>query len=82
MTKVLRYIAIGLLFIGTQIDGFSQCSMCRAVIESDVSAEGTQVSSGINAGIVYLMGFPYLLIFGFLAYVFKDQLRGMVADLF
>jgi hypothetical protein len=82
MRTVIQYAAIALLFVLAQVEGFSQCSMCRAVIESDVSAEGTQVSSGINAGIVYLMGFPYLLIFGFLAYVFKDQLKGMVADLF
>ena len=35
-----------------------QCSMCRAVVESDISGKGT----GINNGIVYLMAFPYTLV--------------------
>lgn len=37
---------------------YGQCSMCRAVVESDVSGKG----SGINNGIVYLMAFPYILV--------------------
>ena len=36
----------------------AQCSMCRAVVESDISGKGT----GINNGIVYLMAFPYALV--------------------
>lgn len=36
----------------------AQCSMCRAVVESDISGKG----SGINNGIVYLMAFPYVLV--------------------
>lgn len=36
----------------------AQCSMCRAVVESDISGKGT----GINNGIVYLMAFPYVLV--------------------
>ena len=36
----------------------AQCSMCRAVVESDISGKG----SGINNGIVYLMAFPYALV--------------------
>ncbi|MFT4753871.1 MAG: hypothetical protein ACI9GM_000470 [Salibacteraceae bacterium] len=37
---------------------YGQCSMCRAVVETDISGKG----SGINNGIVYLMAFPYLLV--------------------
>lgn len=59
----------------------AQCAMCKAVLESEVSIEGAERSKGINSGILYLMGFPYLLIFGFIAYIFKDKLRGMVADM-
>lgn len=36
----------------------AQCSMCRAVVETDISGKG----SGINNGIVYLMAFPYALV--------------------
>ena len=33
----------------------AQCSMCRAVLESE---EGQQTAKGINNGIVYLMAIP------------------------
>ena len=38
---------------------WSQCSMCRAVLESE---EGQQTAKGINNGIVYLMAIPYILV--------------------
>ncbi|MFQ3351543.1 MAG: hypothetical protein ACI914_000790 [Candidatus Marivariicella framensis] len=37
----------------------AQCSMCRAVLESE---EGQQTAKGINNGIVYLMAIPYILV--------------------
>jgi len=37
----------------------AQCSMCRAVLESE---EGQQTAKGINDGIVYLMAIPYILV--------------------
>ena len=40
------------------LDTYSQCAMCRAVVEQG----GEEVAEGINSGIVYLMAFPYLLI--------------------
>jgi hypothetical protein len=39
----------------------AQCSMCRAVLESE---EGQATAKGINNGIVYLMAMPYLLVAG------------------
>ena len=39
----------------------AQCSMCRAVLESE---EGQATAKGINDGIVYLMAMPYLLVGG------------------
>jgi len=37
---------------------YSQCAMCRAVVEQG----GEEVAEGINSGIVYLMAFPYILV--------------------
>ena len=37
----------------------AQCSMCRAVLESE---EGQQTARGINDGIIYLMAIPYILV--------------------
>lgn len=39
----------------------AQCSMCRAVLESE---EGQVTAKGINDGIVYLMAIPYILVAG------------------
>ena len=40
-------------------DAYSQCSMCRAVLESE---EGQLTAKGINNGILYLMAIPYFLV--------------------
>ncbi|MEO9571067.1 MAG: hypothetical protein ABJH82_09725 [Polaribacter sp.] len=53
-----------LLMVFTSKVSFSQCAMCKAVVENgDVS-----MAEGVNNGITYLMIFPYLLI-GVLFYV-------------
>nr|WP_244183345.1 hypothetical protein [Polaribacter sejongensis] len=43
---------------------FSQCAMCKAVVENGDSS----MAEGINNGITYLMVFPYLLV-GLLLFV-------------
>ena len=37
---------------------FSQCAMCKAVVENGDS----DMAEGINSGIIYLMIFPYLFL--------------------
>ncbi len=51
-------LTLVLFFLGS-IDVEAQCSMCRAVLESE---EGQQTAKGINNGIVYLMAIPYVLV--------------------
>ena len=46
------------LIIGIQ-ETYSQCSMCRAVLQSE---EGQATAKGINNGILYLMAIPYILV--------------------
>lgn len=47
----------------------AQCSMCRAVLET----ESTQTAAeGINDGIMYLMIFPYLLMGGVAYFVWRS----------
>ena len=45
----------------------AQCSMCRAVLESE---KGMSTAKGINDGILYLMSIPYILVFivGYMVY--------------
>ena len=55
-----KVIAFSILFFFIFIYSIhSQCSMCRAVIESE---EGQATAKGINDGIVYLMAIPYILV--------------------
>jgi len=53
----IKIILLFLLIIS--FDSYSQCSMCRAVIESQ---EGQEMAEGINDGIKYLAIIPYILV--------------------
>ena len=59
----IKYSRITILFVLTLLflNDFvsAQCSMCRAVLESE---QGLQTAKGINDGIVYLMVIPYILV--------------------
>jgi hypothetical protein len=56
-SKVLLGVIL-LLFISSDVV-YGQCSMCRAVLQSE---EGQATAKGINNGILYLMAIPYLLV--------------------
>lgn len=78
MRKVVSIVAfitlIGLLFAPELVD--AQCSMCRAVTESNQQADDAfTVGNGLNNAIVYLMFMPYILaaIFGYA--FFREPLK-------
>lgn len=54
MKNWIVLISILALFV---IDSQAQCSMCRAVVENNADNLG----KGLNNGILYLMGFPYII---------------------
>jgi len=60
MYKKYTIILFIILFLIIEIEvTYSQCSMCRAVLQSE---EGKATAKGINNGILYLMAIPYLLV--------------------
>ncbi len=63
-----RVIIILISFIFSINYGFSQCAMCRAVLES---SENQGMAEGINDGIVYLAFLPYLLVFFLIFIVYQ-----------
>ncbi|WP_242927072.1 hypothetical protein [Pontibacter vulgaris] len=69
MASMLVFVLI--LSVG---NAYSQCAMCRATVESNVGTGSkepeSEVGSGLNTGILYLMVIPYLLVgtVGFLWY--------------
>ena len=74
ITKVLPALVLVFVLLFATTDAYSQCAMCRATVESNVGTGGdvssNEVGSGLNAGILYLMAVPYVLIgaVGFLWY--------------
>lgn len=61
---MMKKIVSFLLIVATSLifnAAYAQCSMCRAVLESDVDGGAAEA---INDGIVYLMVFPYILVAG------------------
>lgn len=57
----LKKISSFFFFISIKLAVYSQCAMCKAVVETgDGNGEG--IAGGINNGIIYLMFIPYVLI--------------------
>lgn len=63
---VVALLVVAIIFIA---DGelLSQCPMCRMSAESNLKDGGT-AGKGLNAGILYMLGMPYLLV-GTLGYI-------------
>ncbi|PCJ80814.1 MAG: hypothetical protein COA57_14780 [Flavobacteriales bacterium] len=62
------------ILIIISIDANAQCAMCRAAIESS-HEHGETIGQGLNTGILYLMGIPYLLLVGMGVYLFRNLKR-------
>ena len=56
-----------LIYFFNLTDLFSQCAMCRAVLETQ---EDQSVAASLNDGIIYLMAIPYIVValMGFIIY--------------
>jgi hypothetical protein len=49
------------LFLLTTIDAVAQCPMCRMSAEANLK-DGGKTALGLNAGILYMLAMPYLLV--------------------
>lgn len=75
ITKMKSYHKIFILtfliaiFCSFSIESMAQCPMCRIAAESNLENGGTQ-GAGLNAGILYMLAMPYLLVatIGFIWY--------------
>jgi hypothetical protein len=56
----------------------AQCSMCRAVLESEADQSAAK---GINDGILYLMIFPYLLVGGVGFFIYRSRKKRRAAKM-
>jgi hypothetical protein len=55
------FILVALLLL-TQINAVAQCAMCRTTIESSISNGRSNIATGLNTGILYLLAAPYLIV--------------------
>ena len=67
-----RILLLICLFVLIQLDLDAQCAMCRTTVESTVSNCRSNISTGLNTGILYLLMAPYLLV-GTVAWLWFKQ---------
>jgi hypothetical protein len=61
--KVLTRLSLLLILLITEsVRAAAQCAMCKATAESATENVGKGIGEGLNAGIVYLMLVPYVLL--------------------
>ncbi len=59
--RLITAIVFVLLIAGLSSELAAQCPMCRMAAESNLENGGTQ-GRGLNAGILYMLATPYLLV--------------------
>lgn len=57
-------------------EAMAQCAMCKAVAENAQDESGYGLANGLNNGIIYLMGIPYLLLATLFIVFFRKQIGG------
>ncbi len=74
--RIIIAVLTGLALLFFTLDAEAQCAMCKASIESSVKEGEASVGAGINDGILYIMGIPYILIavVGFFIYKHNKKL--------
>ena len=61
MYKYLVILSM-IVFVLIGIDADAQCAMCRTTIESTISNGRSNIATGLNTGILYLLTAPYLAV--------------------
>lgn len=59
-TGLVLSLMLLVLFVLAPGEGWAQCAMCKVSAESSDS----KLIAGLNSGILYLMGIPYILLVG------------------
>jgi hypothetical protein len=74
---VMKRIIASCLLVLLQASGvFAQCAMCRATAESATEHSGKGIGEGLNAGIVYLMLVPYVIMVVLAVVFFRKKWAG------
>ena len=60
-TMQTKYFILFTVLLIASLDVSAQCSMCRLMAESSYQG-GSDIGKGLNDGIAYIMGIPYVLL--------------------
>jgi len=69
MTKCIVFLVLFILIISHPV--ISQCPMCKMAAESNLKSGGA-AGQGLNTGILYLLGLPYLIV-GTMIYLYRKN---------
>lgn len=75
--KLLAVFALALI----SANAWAQCSMCRAVTNSNMQSDDF-VGTGLNPAIIYLMVLPYVLLTLIAVVFFRKQISSKLKALF
>lgn len=76
-TLILLLVVLALILVADS-DVFAQCAMCKKNVESNLESGGN-IGKGINKGILYLLGIPYILIASIGFIFFRKQIGEKLA---
>ncbi|UTW63446.1 hypothetical protein KFE98_04640 [bacterium SCSIO 12741] len=77
---MVRKLSIGIVavLIGSllllPVESMAQCAMCKLMAESSYES-GSDIGRGLNDGITFIMGIPYLLILIGGVYLFRRNMK-------
>lgn len=75
--RIMKRVLLTLIFtliltVSFHFSSSAQCSLCKSSAESSLK-EGDKQAKGLNAGIMYLLVMPYLLVGGIGYYWYMNQ---------
>ncbi len=73
----LKYFVFAFILILLNISAYAQCAMCKATAESATENVDKGIGEGLNAGIVYLMLIPYVLLATVALVFFRKKIVGL-----
>ena len=78
MLRVTMILTL-LLVVGLFSELMAQCPMCRMSAESNLK-NGGSAGQGLNAGILYMLSVPYILVGGVAYYWWRNRKRGSLQE--
>jgi len=76
MKTIKRTLAVIVILVVSVSNSWAQCAMCKAVAQDAVDESGFGIAAGLNSGIVFLMGIPYILLAVLFLVFFRKQISG------